>query len=78
MVDKSNETNSFEDSIVIEEPTYSLSSFYSLFKRGSYMGAYIGLCLFLCILPIILPYVFYGSYFNLYSIGLGLLAIDTF
>lgn len=32
----------------------------------------------MCILPIILPYVLYGSYFNLYLIGLGLLAIDTF
>lgn len=78
MDDKSIETISFEDSVVIEEPTFSLSSFYSLFKRGSNTGDYIGFCLFLCILPIILPYVFYGSYFNLYLIGLGLLAIDTF
>ena len=78
MEDKSIETIPFEDSVVIEEPTLSLSSFYSLFKRGSNTGDYIGFCLFLCILPIILPYVFYGSYFNLYLIGLGLLAIDTF
>lgn len=78
MDDKSIEAISFEDSVVIEEPTFSLSSFYSLFKRGSNTGDYIGFCLFLCILPIILPYVFYGSYFNLYLIGLGLLAIDTF
>lgn len=78
MDDKSIEAISFEDSVVIEEPTFSLSSFYSLFKRGSNTGDYIGFCLFLCILPIILPYVFYGSYFNLYLIGLGSLAIDTF
>ena len=78
MDDKSIEAISFEDSVIIEEPTFSLSSFYSLFKRGSNTGDYIGFCLFLCILPIILPYVFYGSYFNLYLIGLGLLVIDTF
>ena len=78
MDDKLIETISFEDSVVIEEPTYDLSSLYYLFKRGSNTGDYIGFCLFLCILPIILPYVFYGSYFNLYLIGLGLLAIDTF
>lgn len=78
MDDKSIEVISFEDSVVIEEPTFRLSFFYSLFKRGSNTGDYIGFCLFLCILPIILPYVFYGSYFNLYLIGLGLLAIDTF
>lgn len=78
MDDKSIEAISFEDSVVIEEPTYSLSSFYSLCERGSITGVYMGICLFLCILPIILPYVLYGSYFNLYLIGLGLLAIDTF
>ena len=77
MDDKSIEAISFEDSVVIEEPTFSLSSFYSLFKRGSNTGDYIGFCLFLCILPIILPYVFYGSYFNLYLIGLGLLAVEN-
>lgn len=78
MSDKSIETESFEDSVVIEEPIYGLSSFYALFKRGSNTGAYLGFFLFLCILPIVIPYVFYGSYFNLYLIGLGLLAIDTF
>ena len=78
MGDKSIETIPFEDSVVIEEPTYSLSYFYSLCERGSITGVYMGICLFLCILPIILPYVLYGSYFNLYLIGLGLLAIDTF
>lgn len=78
MEDKSIETIPFEDSVVIEEPTYSLSYFYSLCERGSITGVYMGICLFLCILPIILPYVLYGSYFNLYLIGLGLLAIDTF
>lgn len=78
MEGKSIETIPFEDSVVIEEPTYSLSSFYSLFKHGSTTGVYIGFCLFLCILPIVLPYVFYGSYFNLYLIGLGLLAVDMF
>ena len=78
MSDKSIETESFEDSVVIEEPIYGLSSFYALFKRGSNTGAYLGFCLFLCILPIVFPYVFYGSYFNLYLIGLGLLAVDTF
>lgn len=78
MSDKLIETESFEDSVVIEEPIYGLSSFYALFKRGSNTGAYLGFCLFLCILPIVVPYVFYGSYFNLYLIGLGLLAIDTF
>ena len=78
MEDKSIETIPFEDSVVIEEPTYSLSSFYSLCERGSITGVYMGICLFLCILPIILTYVLYGSYFNLYLIGLGLLAIDTF
>ena len=78
MEDKSIETIPFEDSVVIEEPTYSLSSFYYLFKRGSNRGVYIGFCLFLCILSIVIPYVFYGSYFNLYLIGLGLLAVDTF
>ena len=78
MDDKLIETSSFEDSVVIEEPTYSLSYFYSLCERGSITGVYMGICLFLCILPIILPYVLYGSYFNLYLIGLGLLAIDTF
>lgn len=77
MDDTSIEAISFEDSVVIEEPTYDLSSFYSLFKRDSNMGAYTGFCLFLCILPIVIPYVFYGSYFNLYLIGLGLLAVDT-
>lgn len=78
MSDKSIETESFEDSVVIEEPTYSLSYFYSLCERGSITGVYMGICLFLCILPIVVPYVFYGSYFNLYLIGLGLLAVDTF
>lgn len=78
MEDKSIETIPFEDSVVIEEPTYSLSYFYSLCERGLITGVYMGICLFLCILPIILPYVLYGSYFNLYLIGLGLLAIDTF
>ena len=78
MDDKSIEAISFEDSVVIEEPTFSLSSFYSLCERGSITGVYMGICLFLCILPIILPYVLYGSYFNLYLIGLGLLVIDTF
>ena len=78
MEDKSIETIPFEGSVVIEEPTYDLSSLYSLFKRGSNMGAYIGFCLFLCIVPTVIPYVFYGSYFNLYLIGLGLLAVDTF
>lgn len=78
MEDKSIETIPFEDSVVIEEPTYSLSYFYSLCERGSITGVYMGICLFLCILPIILPYVLYGYYFNLYLIGLGLLAIDTF
>lgn len=78
MEDKSIETIPFEDSVVIEEPTYSLSYFYSLCERGSITGVYMGICLFLCILSIILPYVLYGSYFNLYLIGLGLLAIDTF
>lgn len=78
MSDKSIETESFEDSVVIEEPIYGLSSFYALFKRGSNTGAYLGFFLFLCILPIVIPYVFYGSYFNLYLIGLGLLAVDTF
>lgn len=78
MEDKAFETESFDDSVIIDEPMYGLSSFYYLFKRGSTAGVYMGICLFLCILPIILPYVLYGSYFNLYLIGLGLLAIDTF
>lgn len=78
MEDKSIETESFEDSVVIEEPIYGLSSFYALFKRGSNTGAYIGIFLFLCILPVVIPYVFYGSHFNLYLIGLGLLALDVF
>lgn len=78
MENKAFETESFDDSVIIDEPMYGLSSFYYLFKRGSTAGVYMGICLFLCILPIILPYVFCGSYFNLYLIGLGLLAIDTF
>lgn len=78
MEDKAFETESFDDSVIIDEPMYGLSSFYYLFKRGSNTGDYMGICLFLCILPILFPYVFYGSYFNLYLIGLGLLAIDTF
>lgn len=61
MEDKSIETIPFEDSVVIEEPTYGLSSFYSLCERGSTAGVYMGICLFLCILPMLLVTIRIGN-----------------